>query len=402
MRVSRRVRPCLGLVFVGMLLFHTARAATRTWTGAGADDNWSTAANWGGVAPSAGDDLVFPGGTPRLSPNNDFAANTSFNTISFTGASGGYTLLGNAIQLVAGIAATNTAGNSTVQLPVTLTASQTFSCSIPGPSDRLIISGGVALGAFTLTYDVASGSIINQNGVVSGTGGVTSSGTGVVFVVAACTYTGPTDITNGDFVLAGSSLAPASVVTVSGGLLQFANGASAGPVNATGGFVSCQGGGTSQIGNVTDLSLQSGSTLFMAMYSATNYGQLNASGTVAVGGSTLLLAWNFTSATGNAFTIINKTSGGAVAGTFTGLPEGATFSQNGRSYQITYAGGDGNNVVVTDLGPAVGPTPTPTLPPPPTPTPGPTAAVPTLSPIVLAVFGLALLLTALFAIRRNG
>ena len=177
-------------------------------------------------------------------------------------------------------------------------------------------------------------------------------------MVAACTYTGPTDIATGNFVLAGSSLAQASVVTVSGGLIQFDNSASAGPVTATGfGIVGCEGGGTDQIGNITDLTMQSGSTLQMAVYTASNYGQLNASGTVSLGGATLSLGWIYTSVTGDAFTIISNTGGGAVAGTFAGLPEGATFVQNGRTYQITYVGGTGNDVVVTDLG-AGGPTPT--------------------------------------------
>jgi hypothetical protein len=415
MRVPSRSRLSLGLVLVATLLSQAAQAVTRTWTGGGADDNWTTAANWGGTAPSAGDDLVFPGGTPRLTPNNDFAVNTSFNSIAFNGGSGGYTLSGTPILLVAGISAANTAGNNTVQLPITLTASQTFSCTIPGPSDRLTLSGQVDLGAFTLTLDSAGGSIINVNGVISSTGGVTSSGGGVVFIVANCTYTGPTNISAGDFVLAGSSLSPSSAVTVTGGLLQFANGASTGPVTATGGTVGCEGGGTSQIGNVTDLTMQPGSTLFMAMVSVTNFGQLNASGTVNIGGATLVLAWGFTSSTGNTFTIINKTSGGAVTGTFAGLAEGATFVSNGRTYQITYVGGDGNDVVVTDItqgGPTPTPTTTPTVtptPPPnvtpsptPTPGPGPTADVPTLSTELLALFGLALALVAIFVIRRNG
>ncbi len=415
MRVPGRSRLSLGLVLVAILLSQAAQAVTRTWTGAGADDNWTTAANWGGTAPSAGDDLVFPGGTPRLSPNNDFAANTSFNSIAFNGGSGGYTLLGNAIQLVAGISAVNSAGNSTVQLPITLTASQTFSCTIPGVSDRLSISGTVDLGAFTLTLDSAGGSIINMNGVISGAGGVTSSGGGIVFITAINTYTGPTSISAGSFALAGSTLSPSSAVTVTGGLLQYANGASTGPVSATAGTVTCQGGGTSQIGNLTDLTLTAGSTLLMAMYSVTNYGTLNASGNVSIGGSTLAVVFSFASATGNAFTIINKTSGGAVTGTFAGLAEGATFVSSGRTYQITYVGGDGNDVVVTDItqgGPTPTPTTTPTVtptPPPnvtpsptPTPGPGPTTAVPTLSTELLALFGLALALVAIFVIRRNG
>jgi len=412
MRVPRRAPLLLGLVLFGILLSAAAaRAATSTWTGGGADDNWTTPANWGGIAPSAGDDLVFPGGTPRLSPNNDFGAGTSFNTITFTGASGGYTLTGNTIQLVAGVSAANTAGNNGILLGLTLTASQTFSCTIPGPLDRLSISGPVDLGAFTLTFDAANGSIINLDGAASNTGGVTSTGGGIVFITSTCTYTGPTSVTNGDFVLAGSNLGP-SAVTVSGGLLQFANGASAGPVTATGGVVACEGGGSSQIGNVTDLNLQSGSSLLMAMYTISNYGQLNASGTVSLG-ATLVLGFSFTSSTGDAFTIINNTGGGAVSGTFSGLAEGATFVSNGRTYQITYVGGTGNDVVVTDVtagGPTATPTPTATITPTPplasTPTPTPAqgspALVPTLSTTLLVVLGLALALAALFAIRRTG
>jgi len=418
MRVPRRTPLLLGLVLSGILLSAaSALAVTRTWTGLGADDNWTTAANWGGIAPSAGDDLVFPGGTPRLTPNNDFAASTSFNSISFTGATGGYTLGGNAIQLVAGLSAANTSGTSNVQLAITLAASLTFSCSVPGPLDRLVILAPVDLGAFTLTFDALSGSVIQQNGAISGAGGVTSSGPGIVFINTSCTYTGPTNVTAGPFVLNGSSLAPASVVTVSGGLLQFANNASTGPVTVTGGTLGCEGGGTSQIGNVTDLTMQSGTTLVMQMVSTSNYGQLNASGNVSLGGATLSLGFGFTSATNDAFTIINNTGGAAVAGTFAGLPEGATFVNNTRTYQITYVGGTGNDVVVTDITTG-GPTPTPTVtsgitstptPPPattatptPSPGPGPTAVVPTLSPRLLAVLALALALAALFAIRRSG
>jgi hypothetical protein len=84
------------------------------------------------------------------------------------------------------------------------------------------------------------------------------------------------------------------------------------------------------------------------MFSASNYGQLTASGSVNLGGATLQLLWAFTSSPGNAFTILNKTSPGAITGTFAGLPEGAKFTSEGRTYRITYKGGDGNDVLVTD------------------------------------------------------
>jgi hypothetical protein len=47
------------------------RAATVTWTGGGNNDNWSTAANWGGIVPSPGDSLIFTT-TSRLINTNNF------------------------------------------------------------------------------------------------------------------------------------------------------------------------------------------------------------------------------------------------------------------------------------------------------------------------------------------
>src|SRR5437762_2228344 len=63
--------------------------ATAIWTGgAGAGNrNWTTAANWNGsIAPSPGDDLVFPTGVPAASLNtiNNYAVGTAFNSISIS------------------------------------------------------------------------------------------------------------------------------------------------------------------------------------------------------------------------------------------------------------------------------------------------------------------------------
>ena len=86
----------------------SALAATRTWDGGGADNNWATAANWNGpdIAPVGGDSVAFGFNTPaKYSPNNDNAANTLFGSITFnTGAASGYTLSGNTINLSSTIA----------------------------------------------------------------------------------------------------------------------------------------------------------------------------------------------------------------------------------------------------------------------------------------------------------
>jgi hypothetical protein len=368
-RMTRGLRFLAVVAVVGLASgMGSILAATRTWTGLGGDNFWTTAANWGGTVPVAGDDLVFPNGAARLTNTNNLTAGTSFKSISITGPAGGYAISGNDIQLVAGLTADNSATNS-VFLFIVLTASQTFTVS----GDRLSL-GPIDLGSHTLTLAGASG-IVELNGVVSGTGGISSS-VNIAFVDTSASYTGPTTITAGYFVVGGPSLSPSSAVTVSGGLLQYANGGSTGPVTVNSpATLACEGGGT-QVGNLTDLTMHSGATLSMGMYSLSDYGQLNASGAVDLGSATLSLGWLFTSSTGNAFIIINNTSSSAVTGTFNGLAEGATFTQGARTYQITYAGGTGNDVVVTDIT-AGGPTPTPTPTSTPTATPTPT---PTMTP----------------------
>ena len=70
-----------------------ASATVCTWDGS-SSNLWNVAANWD-TLPQAGDDLVFPASASNKSNSNDFAADTSFNSITFNGS--GYTLAGNRI-----------------------------------------------------------------------------------------------------------------------------------------------------------------------------------------------------------------------------------------------------------------------------------------------------------------
>src|SRR5262249_20691400 len=107
--------------------------AVATWDGGGADNNWTTAANWvGDVAPQPGDDLVFPDGAARQTAVNDFAAGTAFHSLgsprNFYAAT--YQISGNSIALAAGIYFGGNVANPTpsvIGLPITLTADQAFS-----------------------------------------------------------------------------------------------------------------------------------------------------------------------------------------------------------------------------------------------------------------------------------
>ncbi|MGV6852908.1 MAG: beta strand repeat-containing protein [bacterium] len=70
------------------------------------------------------------------------------------------------------------------------------------------------------------------------------------------------------------------------------------------------------------------------------------------GGATLDVTLGFTPQIGDQFTILQFGAPFVATGTFYGLPEGETFSSGGTIFSITYVGGDGNDVVLTALGPS--------------------------------------------------
>jgi fibronectin-binding autotransporter adhesin len=99
-----RIRLALGILAAVAAGIMPALAADRTWNGAGDGASWTDANNWGGTAPVAGDALFFDGST-GLTPNNNFAANTIFHSITFNSGAGPFTLSGAAINLTNNVAA---------------------------------------------------------------------------------------------------------------------------------------------------------------------------------------------------------------------------------------------------------------------------------------------------------
>lgn len=77
----------------------------------------------------------------------------------------------------------------------------------------------------------------------------------------------------------------------------------------------------------------------------------NTNGAAIINGSSAVLTTsrynNYTPKQGDVFVIISQEGDKAVSGTFMGLPEGATFTQNGIVFKISYVGGDGNDVTLT-------------------------------------------------------
>lgn len=81
----------------------------------------------------------------------------------------------------------------------------------------------------------------------------------------------------------------------------------------------------------------------------TGHDQIKVTGTVGLTGGTLeaTLYNGFVPTVGQSYTIIDNDGTDAVTGTFTGIAEGGEYTNQGVTYTVTYAGGDGNDVVLT-------------------------------------------------------
>lgn len=88
--LPHRFHRFIGLVFLLMAIL-PLEAATWTWDGGGADDNWNTQANWVGdvFTPVGGDDLIFTG-TTRQNNNNNIGSVVYFRDITLQ--NGGFTI----------------------------------------------------------------------------------------------------------------------------------------------------------------------------------------------------------------------------------------------------------------------------------------------------------------------
>jgi hypothetical protein len=247
------------LVVILLLLWAAdLSAATRTWTGA-AGNNWTIASNWKeGGAPVAGDDLVFPAGAAnQRTSNNDFPANTSFNSVAFTG--GSYLLGGNAITIGAGgIHSTLSAGGTDFELqslamPVTVGVSQTW--NLVNGFSGVSLESSINLNGMSLAI-MDDGNVAPVIGSgFTGSGSISLTGPAGGFNLnGTSTSTAPFTITNDTVFLKGTYLGPFTLGA--NGELDDEPGSTAGTVTATGAFATFApgsdfpNGGTANSGNV--------------------------------------------------------------------------------------------------------------------------------------------------------
>lgn len=172
------VREKIRFALFALLAFSTVPllAATRTWTGA-VDNHWSVAGNWsGGVAPVAGDDLMFPTAAANKSTLNDYPAWTTFHQLV---VGNGYTLAGNGVVLSFGIS--NIGNNDVYNVALGVRIAPMTSAMIAAPifSGTLDVNGAFVSFFGDLQGTVAgSGTMVLQDAQFTGSG--TFSGTFIV------------------------------------------------------------------------------------------------------------------------------------------------------------------------------------------------------------------------------
>lgn len=329
-----------GILVLVLAMSGTATAATRSWTGA-TSNLWSVGTNWsGGVAPVAGDDLVFPLGASNVNNTNDLVS-ASFNSIAVT--AGAYVLGGNPVTLGSGGFSASASG--TVNLGIVLGASQTWSVSIP---TYFTIAGAIDLGGNTLTLATATNFGFQLQGVVSGTGSIVVAAGRSIFL-GADTWSGGLTINGGVGAVNSGSITSTATVNA-GGEFAIATNGTASAVNVNSGGTFFPGDTGLGLGTVGTLTLVSGAT-YEEILNGTGsgvFGHIGATGAVDLGGSTLTIQAIGVFNPGDAWTMISPAA--HVTNTFAGLPEGAVFNQAGQFFQITYSGGAGNDVVLTALG----------------------------------------------------
>jgi len=211
---------------------------------------------------------------------------------------------------------------------------------------------GVSLASMDLQWDTTGGTNfvdIPNSAFIEPDNDLLKTGTGTLTLSNSNTYSGPTILSAGELLVNGNVLDSAITVN-SGGTL-----GGDGSVPAT----TVQSGGVVTPGNspgtltATSLSLATGATFMEqlgGMAAGSQYDQtvIPAGGSASLGGATLNISFlgGFLPTVGQQFTLINNQSGSSVVGTFN---QGSTFTFNGYVFGINYAGGAGDDVVLTEL-----------------------------------------------------
>lgn len=302
----------------GTLVLASANTFTGNLTVSNGVLRVSQASNLGGATK----DIFCTSGIARLELDGSggdisLPATTRFQTSGAQASGALVNLCGN--NTIAGqLLLTTGAGNTQILSEggtLSLTGAITTS---PSAGARTLFLGGSANG-------IVSGGIADNPASAANIVSVTKNGSGTWEIRGTNTHSGPTTVSAGTLALTGSL---AGTLTASSGTFA--------PL------------GSPSVGG--NLAINSGGKFRTRIHGSppgTEYDQVNAAANVTLAGTLeVVSAPGLTP--GTSFTLIQKTSPGAISGTFSGLPQNATFAQAPNYiWQISYTGGDGNDVVLT-------------------------------------------------------
>ncbi len=323
--------------------------------------NASFTLNAGSVRGGSGGLLIFA--------SHASAGNATLMALGGNGALGGQIVFGGRCD--GGTARIQLFGNRT-DLPSNGSldiSAHTMSGGGPGPVTigSLQGDGAVFLGPATLI--VGSNNIKNTRflGVISWMGSHGGIGGGLVKI-----GTGRLNLTNGNTYLGGTTIKRGALVvnnrTGSGtgdGPVQVERGTLGGKGTITGTVTLGTGNGSGAVlapghlhgaGRLGALTIHNGLTfnsdgVYQAQVNSSTImtDQVTAVGVSISPGAQLDFVdiGNGTLPIGTVFPVIDNTAATSIAGTFSNLPEGSVFIANGNTYQVSYQGGDGNDLTLT-------------------------------------------------------
>jgi hypothetical protein len=224
----------------------------------------------------------------------------------------------------------------------------------PGAAGVASATAGEAHGAtaFLMTGSTATIEVTGSNvreiagdDALAGAGRLTKSGSGTLVISGMNTYTGETGVTGGTLMVNGSVT---SAITVGAGASLAGTGQTNGVTLSTAASLAPGGAAGTGILRAATVTFAPGSVLKIRIdgpNAGTEYDRLAVSGTATLLAPTLELSAGYVPTPGTTFTILTNAVGG-----FAGLAEGARIVLGPAVFRLSYAGGDGDDVVLTAEG----------------------------------------------------
>jgi autotransporter-associated beta strand protein len=338
-----------------------------SWTGA-VDTTWNNAGNWTGGGPPLSIDTAVFNSAFTNQPNVTISRLVGSLHMA-TGVAQNVTISSSAAQILTidGVGGTGilidnaSAFTLTITARVGLDASQTWTNN----SGNLFTVSGATLGLGednTLVVNGTGNTLISA--VTDGAGmgsSIIKDGSGTLTLTAPNAYSGGTTVIGGGTLLVnntvGSGTGDGDVTVTGAGTTLGGTGiiSERVTVNIGANIAPGNGGHTTSVLTVGAVTLSPGANFLVDINGTavgTGYDRLiqTAAGnnTFVITNSNLVVTVGTTLSVGQTFLIGQRTAGGAINGTFAGVPQGGTVTgSDGSVFTVSYTGGNGNDIVLT-------------------------------------------------------